>query len=122
MPALAADGCHVTTVEGVGSVKGGLHPVQQAMVDMHGSQCGMYAPLHWTALQSDSLLSLPLYLISLYMCRLFFHRLLYTWYHRFTLHFDLQKPFGLLSGGTLGWKPLSLHWLSTHLGCCKVAL
>lgn len=43
MPALAADGCHVTTVEGVGSVKGdGLHPVQHAMVDMHGSQCGEY--------------------------------------------------------------------------------
>jgi xanthine dehydrogenase iron-sulfur cluster and FAD-binding subunit A len=43
MPALAADGCHVTTVEGVGTVKGdNLHPVQQAMVDMHGSQCGEY--------------------------------------------------------------------------------
>ena len=41
MPVLAADGCHITTVEGVGSVKGNnLHPVQKAMVDMHGSQCG----------------------------------------------------------------------------------
>jgi xanthine dehydrogenase iron-sulfur cluster and FAD-binding subunit A len=41
MPVLAADGCHVTTVEGVGTVKGdNLHPVQHAMVDMHGSQCG----------------------------------------------------------------------------------
>lgn len=45
MPVLAADGCHVTTVEGVGSVKGdNLHPVQQAMVDMHGSQCGFCTP------------------------------------------------------------------------------
>lgn len=44
MPVLAADGCHVTTVEGVGSVKTGLHPVQQAMVDMHGSQCGFCTP------------------------------------------------------------------------------
>jgi xanthine dehydrogenase/oxidase len=46
MPVLAADGCHVTTVEGIGSVAkketggGGLHPVQQAMVEFHGSQCG----------------------------------------------------------------------------------
>lgn len=40
MPVLAADGCHVTTAEGVGTVKGGLHPVQAAMTDMHGSQCG----------------------------------------------------------------------------------
>lgn len=41
MPVLAADGCHVTTVEGVGTVKGdNLHPIQKAMVEMHGSQCG----------------------------------------------------------------------------------
>ena len=41
MPILSADGCHVTTVEGIGTVKGdSIHPVQQAMVDMHGSQCG----------------------------------------------------------------------------------
>eukprot|EP00957_Ditylum_brightwellii_P032133 2436309-Ditylum_brightwellii.AAC.1 len=40
MPVLAADGCHITTVEGVGSVKDdNLHPIQRAMVDMHGSQC-----------------------------------------------------------------------------------
>mmetsp|Transcript_20882 Transcript_20882/g.48487 ORF Transcript_20882/g.48487 Transcript_20882/m.48487 type:complete len:536 (+) Transcript_20882:319-1926(+) len=47
MPVLAAHECHVTTVEGVGTVKqkeGGLHPVQQAMVDMHGSQCGFCTP------------------------------------------------------------------------------
>lgn len=45
MPVLAADGCHVTTVEGVGTVKNdNLHPVQQAMVDMHGSQCGFCTP------------------------------------------------------------------------------
>lgn len=41
MPVLAADGCHITTVEGVGTVKGdNLHPVQQSMVDNHGSQVG----------------------------------------------------------------------------------
>jgi xanthine dehydrogenase/oxidase len=45
MPALAADGCHVTTVEGVGSVAGdNLHPIQKAMVEMHGSQCGFCTP------------------------------------------------------------------------------
>jgi xanthine dehydrogenase/oxidase len=45
MPALAADGCHVTTVEGIGTVKDDkLHPVQRAMVDFHGSQCGFCTP------------------------------------------------------------------------------
>ena len=79
-PVLAADGCHVTTVEGVGSwrkeyrglltatsdgscnnativeAKGSdgsdtkqkkedyLHPIQRAMIDMHGSQCGFCTP------------------------------------------------------------------------------
>lgn len=45
MPALAADGCHVTTIEGIGSVKGdNLHPIQKAMVELHGSQCGFCTP------------------------------------------------------------------------------
>lgn len=57
-PVLAADGVHITTVEGIGSVKKNLnganstltstcssnddnmHPIQKAMVDFHGSQCG----------------------------------------------------------------------------------
>lgn len=34
------DGCHVVTIEHLRGAGGGLHPVQQAMVDAHGSQCG----------------------------------------------------------------------------------
>lgn len=34
----------VTTVEGLAPPEGGLHPVQQAMVDEHGSQCGFCTP------------------------------------------------------------------------------
>ena len=37
------DGTHVVTVEGL-SDNGDLHPVQQAMVDCHGSQCGYCTP------------------------------------------------------------------------------
>jgi xanthine dehydrogenase small subunit len=37
------DGTHVLTVEGL-SHNGDLHPVQQAMVDCHGSQCGYCTP------------------------------------------------------------------------------
>jgi xanthine dehydrogenase/oxidase len=47
MPVLAADGCHVTTVEGVGSIKAGIdkmHPIQKAMTELHGSQCGFCTP------------------------------------------------------------------------------
>ena len=38
------DGCHVVTVEHLKGADGGLHPVQQAMVDFHGSQCGFCTP------------------------------------------------------------------------------
>ncbi|HEV7326446.1 MAG TPA: xanthine dehydrogenase small subunit [Bosea sp. (in: a-proteobacteria)] len=38
------DGCHVLTVEHLKSPDGALHPVQQAMVDCHGSQCGFCTP------------------------------------------------------------------------------
>jgi xanthine dehydrogenase small subunit len=38
------DGCHVVTVEHLRGASGGLHPVQQAMVDFHGSQCGFCTP------------------------------------------------------------------------------
>lgn len=48
MPVLAADMCHVTTVEGVGSLGGKennkLHPIQERMVELHGSQCGYCTP------------------------------------------------------------------------------
>ncbi len=38
------DGCHVVTVEHLSGASGSLHPVQQAMVDCHGSQCGFCTP------------------------------------------------------------------------------
>jgi len=38
------DGKAVFTVEGLKAASGGLHPVQQSMVDCHGSQCGFCTP------------------------------------------------------------------------------
>jgi xanthine dehydrogenase small subunit len=38
------DGCHVVTVEHLSGADGALHPVQQAMVAEHGSQCGFCTP------------------------------------------------------------------------------
>ena len=41
----SVDACHVVTVEHLRAGEGGgLHPVQQAMVDHHGSQCGFCTP------------------------------------------------------------------------------
>lgn len=37
-------GCHVVTVEHLRGPQGGLHPVQAAMVEHHGSQCGFCTP------------------------------------------------------------------------------
>lgn len=43
-PLCSLDGCHVTTVEGIGGLKEGLHPVQQRVASLHGSQCGFCTP------------------------------------------------------------------------------
>ena len=40
----ALDGAHVVTVEHLSTPNGPLHPVQQAMLDFHGSQCGFCTP------------------------------------------------------------------------------
>lgn len=38
------DGCHIVTIEALRGSDGNLHPIQQAMVDYHGSQCGFCTP------------------------------------------------------------------------------
>lgn len=42
--AVQADGCEVTTIEGLAGADGGLHPMQQAFQDHHGLQCGYCTP------------------------------------------------------------------------------
>ena len=44
MLAVQADGSEVTTVEGLAEADGTLHPVQQAMRDNFGLQCGFCTP------------------------------------------------------------------------------
>ncbi|KAF0692555.1 Aste57867_16367 [Aphanomyces stellatus] len=55
-PVCAAEGCAVTTVEGLGRGKD-LHPVQRAIAERHGSQCGFCTPgivMALTAIIQDS--------------------------------------------------------------------
>jgi carbon-monoxide dehydrogenase small subunit len=42
--AVQVDGARVTTVEGLAAADGTLHPVQQALRDEHGLQCGFCTP------------------------------------------------------------------------------
>ncbi len=44
VPAARADGSTIATVEGVAPPEGGLHPVQQALADCEGVQCGFCTP------------------------------------------------------------------------------
>jgi aerobic carbon-monoxide dehydrogenase small subunit len=44
MFAVQADGCSVTTVEGLTGADGELHPLQAAFVAHHGLQCGFCTP------------------------------------------------------------------------------
>ncbi len=43
MLAVQAEGCTITTIEGLGSPEA-LHPIQQAFIDCHGLQCGFCTP------------------------------------------------------------------------------
>ncbi|UJR34402.1 hypothetical protein I4U23_021809 [Adineta vaga] len=44
-PIGSVDGCHIVTVEGLGSVaKANLHPTQSRLADFYGSQCGFCTP------------------------------------------------------------------------------
>ena len=57
MFAVQADGCEVTTVEGVASEHGELSPVQAALRECHGLQCGFCTPgfvMSITALLRDN--------------------------------------------------------------------
>jgi carbon-monoxide dehydrogenase small subunit len=42
--AVQADGCHVTTIEGLAPSADELHPMQQAFREHHGLQCGFCTP------------------------------------------------------------------------------
>jgi carbon-monoxide dehydrogenase small subunit len=42
--AVQADGCAVTTIEGLAPPDGPMHPMQQAFQDEHGLQCGFCTP------------------------------------------------------------------------------
>jgi xanthine dehydrogenase iron-sulfur cluster and FAD-binding subunit A len=44
-PICSVDGCHIITVEGLGSVaKSNLHPAQSRLAEFYGSQCGFCTP------------------------------------------------------------------------------
>lgn len=44
MLAIQAEGCAVTTIEGLAAPDGTLHPAQQALRDNYGLQCGFCTP------------------------------------------------------------------------------
>ena len=44
MLAVQADGCSITTIEGMAGDDGSLHPMQQAFMENHGLQCGYCTP------------------------------------------------------------------------------
>jgi len=44
MLAVQADGCQITTIEGLAAADGEMHPMQKAFMENHGLQCGYCTP------------------------------------------------------------------------------
>jgi len=44
MLAVQAEGCEITTIEGLATADGGMHPMQAAFKECHGLQCGFCTP------------------------------------------------------------------------------
>ncbi|XP_070565849.1 xanthine dehydrogenase/oxidase-like [Ptychodera flava] len=44
VPICSIHGMAVTTIEGLGSVRGRLHPIQESLIRYHGTQCGFCTP------------------------------------------------------------------------------
>ncbi|AJE47119.1 xanthine dehydrogenase small subunit [Celeribacter indicus] len=57
-PLASVDGCHVVTIEHLGGARG-THPLQEAMVGCHGSQCGFCTPGMVMALEANRLADAP---------------------------------------------------------------
>src|ERR1700676_4776128 len=43
-PICSLDGAYITTIEGLGNTRNGLHPIQARIAEMNGSQCGFCTP------------------------------------------------------------------------------
>ena len=43
-PLYLVDDCCVLTIEGLGNVRNGVHPIQERLARGHGSQCGFCTP------------------------------------------------------------------------------
>lgn len=43
-PLASMHGCAITTVEGIGSTRTRMHPIQERMSNAHASQCGFCTP------------------------------------------------------------------------------
>lgn len=102
LPVCSVHGMAVTTVEGIGSTKTRLHPVQERIAKAHGSQCGfctpgivmsMYALLRGCGSQPPSMKDLEVAFQG-NLCRCTGYRPIIEGYRTFTGEYKVAKANG----------------------------
>ncbi|KAG5679788.1 hypothetical protein PVAND_009326 [Polypedilum vanderplanki] len=101
MPVCALHGLAVTTVEGIGSTRDRLHPVQERIAKAHGSQCGFCTPgmvmSMYALLRNSSKPSMKELEIAMQgnLCRCTGYRPIIEGYRTFTKEFGNEEVCGM---------------------------
>lgn len=104
-PVLSMHGLAVTTVEGIGSTRTKLHPVQERIAKAHGSQCGFCTPgivmSMYTLLRNSPKPSMKQMEVAFQgnLCRCTGYRPIIEGYRTFTEEWELQQQVGTMKNG-----------------------
>ncbi|CAH0702363.1 unnamed protein product [Spodoptera exigua] len=124
-PVCAMHGLAVTTVEGIGSTKTRLHPVQERIAKAHGSQCGFCTPgivmSMYTLLRTNTKISYNDMEVAFQgnLCRCTGYRAIIEGYKTFIEDWETQRIVNTTNGASNGEPNSQNRVCAMGKDCCK---